>query len=61
MLKYEAIGKDKARPGQALKVTGGCASRISRKSAHEGGKVVTPTHRQRLAQEIIVQLISFRG
>jgi len=49
MLKHEAIGENKARPGHFLKVAGGCASRISRKSAHEGGNVVSPTHRQCLA------------
>jgi len=37
------------------------APRTSRQSAHEGGKVVSLTHRPSLAQEISVVLISVRG
>jgi hypothetical protein len=49
------------RPWQAFRVPGGWHSQILRQSAHEGGKVVSPTHRPPLPQEIFLVLISVRG
>jgi len=49
------------RPGQALRVSRVWGSQISRQSAHEGGKVVSPTHRPPLPQEIFLALLSVRG
>jgi hypothetical protein len=49
-------------PGEYLRFAGGWGSQISRQSAHEGGKVVSPTHRPLLPpQEIFLVLISVRS
>ena len=49
------------RPGQSLRVPGVWYSQISWHSAHEGRKVVSPTHQPPLPpQEIFLVLISFR-
>ena len=49
------------KPGQALSVPAGWGSQISRQSVHEGGKVVSSTHRPLLPQEIFLVIISVRG
>jgi hypothetical protein len=49
------------RPWKALRVPGGWGSQIVRQSAHEGGKVVSPTHRPPLSPGNIPVLISVRG
>jgi hypothetical protein len=49
------------RPGQALRVPGVWGSHIPRQSAHEVVKVVSPTHRPPLSQEIFLVLIYVRG
>jgi hypothetical protein len=42
------------RPWQALRFPGGWGSQTLRQSAHESGKVVSPTHRPSLPQEIFM-------
>ena len=67
MPRYYVIRKGKKikqshyRPGQVQRVPGGWSSQISRQSSRESGKVVSPTHRSPLTQEIFLVLISVRG
>jgi len=49
--------KVKAIQLQALRVPGVSGSQISRQSAHEGGKFVSPTNRPHLLQEVFLLLI----
>ena len=46
---------------QALRFPGVWGSQISKQSAHEGGKIVSPTHRPPLPQETCLVLISVSG
>jgi hypothetical protein len=61
-LQYTKV-KDKAIPlrsRQTLRVPGGLGSQILRQSAHEGGKVVSPTTGRLNPQEIFLVIISVK-
>jgi len=58
---YVKVKQSHYSPRKALRVPGGWGSQISRQSAHEGGKFVSPTHRPPLPQEIFLVHISVRG
>ena len=64
VVKDVMMGKSHPFAGldRSLRVPGGWGSQFSRQLAHEGGKVVSPTHRLPLPpQEIFLVLISVRG
>jgi hypothetical protein len=49
------------RPAETLKCPGSWDSHIWRQSAHEVGKIVSPTHQPLYLQEIILVLVSVSG
>jgi hypothetical protein len=60
-LLFKRVKQSYLRPGQAVRVPGGWGSQILRQSAHEGGKVVSPTYRPLLPPRIIPQGHSAAG
>ena len=45
LIKKVKVQQSHYRPEEAQRIPGGRGSQISRQSAHEGGKVVSPRHR----------------
>jgi hypothetical protein len=60
-IRCRHIKQSHYRPWQALMIPGGWGSQISRQPAHESGKVVRPTHRPTLPQELFLVLTFVRG
>jgi hypothetical protein len=59
---FSKVKQSHYRPRKALRAPGCRSSQVFRQSAHEGGKVVSPTHRPPLPpQERFPVLISVRG
>jgi hypothetical protein len=61
LLLKKKVNESPNRPSVAQRVPGGLGSRISRHSAHEGGEVVTLTHRPPLLPGMYLVLIFTRG
>ena len=62
LLVNEMVNPSLYTPGQALRVPGFLGSQVERQLAHEGGKVVSPTHRPPLLpREIFLLLFSISG
>ena len=55
------VNESRKRPGLAQRVPGGLGSQISWHSAHEGGEVVSLTHRPPLPPGMILMLIFTRS
>jgi len=55
------VNESRNRPGLAQRVPGGLGSQISWHSAHEGGEVVSLTHRPPLPPGMILMLIFTRS
>ena len=53
LVRFPRVKQSHYIPGQSPRVPGARGSQISRQSAHEGGKFVSPTHRPPLPPENI--------
>jgi hypothetical protein len=55
------VKESRNRPGEAQRVPGGLGSHISSRSAHEGGEIVSLTHRPPFLPGNVPVLIFTRG